>query len=1071
MNDFTQLVRDSQEWFKNKSVELEHLLDYIILGDVLVPDTVRVLALAIATVAYSDKRYTGRFLALNRVAECNQYNLIPLMLQWFADFIHLKCECCNETVTQILAYQAEFSCLKHLFSFDPSTFHDADHLGMSPFRILYRNFLHLAFDDCHFEEEFSAHLYAYGENPVGNLGIGSGKLTNYPSLVELPNDHQKVEHVSLGRFHSLFLIDGKVFACGFGREGRLGLGSEADVVLPQPVFVSERVISVAAGLSHSVVCTTKKVYTFGSNEKLQLGIPNKKMLLTPTVAFKLKNDDNFIKCLAADSFSVAITEEGRWYIAGTDIPFIKRPVPEFFYCSELRKRNCILNNLGLVYVLSESPRKICIMSRDTICELYTVRCDWVCERCLGIFEYSGTCALIESAVPTLFPDAFEDEYYKEILPNYLILYENRSLSEIEKLPVEFTDGSDHVLLRINKMTIAKNGVFLLTDKFGLVYEGHLSEAMRKHFGSNLNRAKLVVTVNRIIGLPPVKNMYISPDGKNKALLICDLVLNRDLKAFKWLKSVTPFKVLKPKGCVEAICIGEDQSEIARFTTSKSQLAAESKYCSTYFTRWSELSNNKQAITFFTSAFALEQFIQFCATHQITSGMSNNQLLELLMFADEYCCDHYFDQVLDQFFVKHLDISVVHDLCVMARYTKKPRLLNTVYGLCAVFFPLLFDRGLINDLLDCELTCIRNFCVENGFYEKTAPAELVKASWIREAYLVIDKNQYAQRIRSFDKEVMQNSFVNEWLVKISVKLEKLSANHLTLLLQSFRKKTAKCHAFSRRVRHSINHSETYSSESECQIPTGDNHLDNFKKEEEAMYSGEGYSKNNSESDIKQVKLKGIDPDTLEEVLEETRIETRMPASETTVDEFPSLDLSANFNSKGNGISIAGNFHRKSGWSTVTEQKLGDDFSFRKILEDELVHSSNKQSSSSCKKFNNQNTFNWENNYPKNDVFRVEPWTKERGWNNNVLIFLNFMSDIADRSYSLSFKEIVNEEFAQLNETKRIATLNVQDIEKEELAIAQLIAVYEADASNNGIAVTISAERMHTARNNPLWSARS
>lgn len=59
-------------------------------------------------------------------------------------------------------------------------------------------------------------------------------------------------------------MDGKVFTCGSGRDARLGLGVEHDVALPQLVTFPERIICVAAGLSHSVACSARKVIFYYS---------------------------------------------------------------------------------------------------------------------------------------------------------------------------------------------------------------------------------------------------------------------------------------------------------------------------------------------------------------------------------------------------------------------------------------------------------------------------------------------------------------------------------------------------------------------------------------------------------------------------------------------------------------------------------------------------------------------------------------------------------------------------------------------------------------------------------------
>ncbi|VDK30916.1 unnamed protein product [Anisakis simplex] len=64
----------------------------------------------------------------------------------------------------------------------------------------------------------------------------------------------------MGRCHSLILIDGCVYSCGMGRDGRLGHDSQADSLKPKKVFLGDRYcVDVSAGSNHSVVCTKREV--------------------------------------------------------------------------------------------------------------------------------------------------------------------------------------------------------------------------------------------------------------------------------------------------------------------------------------------------------------------------------------------------------------------------------------------------------------------------------------------------------------------------------------------------------------------------------------------------------------------------------------------------------------------------------------------------------------------------------------------------------------------------------------------------------------------------------------------
>jgi len=75
----------------------------------------------------------------------------------------------------------------------------------------------------------------------------------------------------------LFIIlpdDGKLYTWGYGSNGRLGHGEEADVLLPTVVtsLKDEKIVHVACGGCHTAAVTSNGLlYTFGWNHYGQLG--------------------------------------------------------------------------------------------------------------------------------------------------------------------------------------------------------------------------------------------------------------------------------------------------------------------------------------------------------------------------------------------------------------------------------------------------------------------------------------------------------------------------------------------------------------------------------------------------------------------------------------------------------------------------------------------------------------------------------------------------------------------------------------------------------------------------------
>lgn len=65
--------------------------------------------------------------------------------------------------------------------------------------------------------------------------------------------------VAFGRYHSLFLLNGKVYSCGFGLDGKLGHNDEKDRSVPQQIQLNYEIVCIATGNAHSVICSYNSV--------------------------------------------------------------------------------------------------------------------------------------------------------------------------------------------------------------------------------------------------------------------------------------------------------------------------------------------------------------------------------------------------------------------------------------------------------------------------------------------------------------------------------------------------------------------------------------------------------------------------------------------------------------------------------------------------------------------------------------------------------------------------------------------------------------------------------------------
>lgn len=120
-------------------------------------------------------------------------------------------------------------------------------------------------------------LYAWGDNEVGQLGIGVFQSqppygTNVPQRVPLPPGADGWQTVRCGRIHVLAVTaDGQLYAWGANTYGQLGIGNTANQSSPTKVPNMTNVTAVAAGAEHSLAIADCQVFGWGENHVGQIG--------------------------------------------------------------------------------------------------------------------------------------------------------------------------------------------------------------------------------------------------------------------------------------------------------------------------------------------------------------------------------------------------------------------------------------------------------------------------------------------------------------------------------------------------------------------------------------------------------------------------------------------------------------------------------------------------------------------------------------------------------------------------------------------------------------------------------
>ncbi|GFN81530.1 E3 ubiquitin-protein ligase herc2-like, partial [Plakobranchus ocellatus] len=166
-------------------------------------------------------------------------------------------------------------------------------------------------------------LFACGEGTNGRLGLGtvSGNISVPRQLTSLAQYVIKKVAVHSGGRHALALsIDGKVFAWGEGDDGKLGLSSRMNCDTPKllEALKSKRVRDIACGSSHSAaIISNGDLYTWGLGDYGRLGHGDNTTQLKPKQVLALAGQRVVqVACGSRDAQTLALTDEGVVYSWG-----------------------------------------------------------------------------------------------------------------------------------------------------------------------------------------------------------------------------------------------------------------------------------------------------------------------------------------------------------------------------------------------------------------------------------------------------------------------------------------------------------------------------------------------------------------------------------------------------------------------------------------------------------------------------------------------------------------------------------------------------------------------------------
>ncbi|XP_018910621.2 X-linked retinitis pigmentosa GTPase regulator isoform X1 [Bemisia tabaci] len=163
----------------------------------------------------------------------------------------------------------------------------------------------------------SGKVYIWGSNTEGQCGLGqTPSIIAAPTLLTIKNSI--ITHVSCGYYHTAFVTEeGKLFICGEGENGKLGLGDDiVNQVYPLLVDIDAFIIHVACGGSYTIALSDNgQVYVFGKNQNKELGLPDLQTVTKPMpLAFDHTKKIKRVSC--GERHTGFVTDNGELWMCG-----------------------------------------------------------------------------------------------------------------------------------------------------------------------------------------------------------------------------------------------------------------------------------------------------------------------------------------------------------------------------------------------------------------------------------------------------------------------------------------------------------------------------------------------------------------------------------------------------------------------------------------------------------------------------------------------------------------------------------------------------------------------------------
>jgi alpha-tubulin suppressor-like RCC1 family protein len=183
--------------------------------------------------------------------------------------------------------------------------------------------------------EDGKHIWTFGTNIDGQLGLGDRKYRNVPTEIQrredgIPEDI-RIIGVSCGRAHTVLLSDdGRIWTFGFNSFGQLGHGDKENRSVPTEIQRGEpglpedvRIIGVSCGDDHTVLLSDDgRIWTFGCNSSGMLGHGDNENRFVPIEIQRRENelleDVKIIGVSCGRDHTVLLSDDGRIWTFGSN---------------------------------------------------------------------------------------------------------------------------------------------------------------------------------------------------------------------------------------------------------------------------------------------------------------------------------------------------------------------------------------------------------------------------------------------------------------------------------------------------------------------------------------------------------------------------------------------------------------------------------------------------------------------------------------------------------------------------------------------------------------------------------